>query len=97
LLLSGEIDMSNGPVVTEWIITAVTAGATRLDLSSVSFISAAGVSALIAGRDAGRSANTRLTVVRSPMVLRVLSLCLSEADGLTVLAADGTNPVGDAR
>jgi hypothetical protein len=31
------------------------------------------------------------------MVLRVLSLCLSKDDGLTIVAADGPSPVGGGR
>jgi hypothetical protein len=39
-----------------------------------------------------------LTVVCSPMVLRVLSLCVTDGDGLRVVAADGSDPMGgDAR
>jgi anti-anti-sigma factor len=98
LLLTGEIDLSNAPEVTEWVAAAVAAGVTRVDLSGVSFICAAGVTALLAGRDACLPGAAPLTVVCSPMVLRVLSLCVTEGDGLRVVAADGSDPMGgDAR
>jgi anti-anti-sigma factor len=75
LRLGGEIDICNAPEVTDWIVTAVRDGASHLDLSAVRFCGAAGVRALLTGRDAVCADDGRLHVICSPQVLRALWVC----------------------
>jgi anti-anti-sigma factor len=75
LVLSGEIDLPNAAAVSDWIASHVAAGVVHLDLSQVTYCGAAGVRALLAGRDALPPGGATLAMTCSPLVLRVLQIC----------------------
>ena len=87
--LAGEIDEDNAAMVTDCLVAEISAGAGRLDLSGVSFISAAGVRALLTGHGALRPGDPELRVTCSPIVLRVMVICgLGETPRMRLVAAD---------
>jgi anti-anti-sigma regulatory factor len=70
-------------------VAHVASGVEHVDLSEVTFCSAAGVRALLTGRDTLPPGVETLRLTCSPLVLRVLHLCgLSTAERLTIVAAD---------
>jgi anti-anti-sigma factor len=75
LRISGEIDISTTTALTREILAAVESGASALDLTEVPFFGAAGVDALLGGRDAARRSGRRLRVTCSRQVMRSLRLC----------------------
>jgi anti-anti-sigma factor len=89
LRLIGDIDDGNSRQIADRIVAEVQAGVVRLDLTRVDFYGAAGVRAVLQGRDA-LSPGASLHVVCSPLVFRVLHICgLVEADRLIVTPASG--------
>jgi anti-anti-sigma factor len=98
LHLAGEIDADNWLEVGERIAAAVRIGIVRLDLSRMTFFGAAGVRAVLHGREALPAGRT-LHLTCAPMVFRVLEICeVGEADGLIVTrAAREPHPLPQAR
>ena len=87
LCLTGDIDNGNAVQTADRIVAEIRAGVVRLDLSGVDFCGAAGVQALLQGRDA-LPPGAVLHVTCSPMVYRVLHICgLVDADRLIVTRA----------
>ncbi len=84
LRLTGDIDEANLHDVTERVVAAVRAGVEHLDLRRVGHCGAAGVRAVLEGRDALPPGAT-LRVDCSPSAFRILHICgLVGADGLSI-------------
>jgi anti-anti-sigma factor len=89
LTVTGDVGEENIAAFTEQVVAAVTAGVTHLDLSGVSFFSAAGVRAVLAGHQLLPAQVTALQVTCSPVVLRVVQACgLVGAGRLRIVAAE---------
>lgn len=74
---TGEIDLTNAEYLRDALLSALNAGAAVLvaDLTSVTFLDSAGVTALVrASRRAGASEAELRLAVAAPPVLRVLNL-----------------------
>ena len=74
---TGEIDLTNAEYLRDALLSALNAGATALvaDLTTVTFLDSAGVTALVrASRRASASEAELRLAVAAPPVLRVLSL-----------------------
>ena len=74
---TGEIDITNAEYLRDALLSALNAGATALvaDLTSVTFLDSAGVTALVrASRRASASEAQLRLAVAAPPVLRVLNL-----------------------
>lgn len=90
LRLSGEIDVGNVAAVSARIQAEIRAGVVHLDLSEVGYCGAAGLRALLAGRDALRDRGGVLRLTCSPVVLRILRICeLIDSAGMIVVPATG--------
>lgn len=66
---AGEVDLSTAPALEKAIHTAIselTGGRLDIDLTEVTFLASAGMSALIAGRESAIGKNVELTVTASP-------------------------------
>ena len=96
LRLTGDIDVDNWPETAERIVAGVRAGIVRLDMTQVDFFGAAGIRALLSGRDAlPPGASLEVTCGRS--VFRVLQVCgLIDTDGLVVVPAPHLERLPDA-
>jgi anti-anti-sigma regulatory factor len=80
--------------VSDWIAAHVATGVVHLDLAQVTYCGAAGVRALLAGRDALPPGGATLVMTCSALVLRVLQICdLSTASRIAIAA---TKPAVDA-
>ncbi|RZU52988.1 anti-anti-sigma regulatory factor [Krasilnikovia cinnamomea] len=90
LHVTGDIDQGNWVDVADRIAAEVRAGVLHLDLTRVSFFGAAGVRAVMHGRDAVPPGVT-LQVSCAPMAFRAMQICgLLTSDRLRVTpAADG--------
>jgi anti-anti-sigma factor len=86
--LTGEIDEANWVMIAERIALEVGAGAVHLDLTQLRYCGAAGVRALLQGRQA-LPPGSALHLSCSPPVFRVLDICgLVGADALIVTRVD---------
>ena len=75
LLMSGEIDLSTAPLVSEALAGALTAGAALVaDLTGVEFLDSAGAPALVVADAALAERGGRMLTVPSPAVRRVVDL-----------------------
>lgn len=84
LRLIGDIDNDNATQIADRVIAEIHAGVVSLDLTRVYFCGAAGVRALLRGRDA-LPPGVALHVTCSPLVYHVLQICgLVDADRLIV-------------
>ncbi len=87
LRLVGEIDDANAARVTERVVADVRAGVDRIDLSGVHYCGAAGIRAVLAGRDA-LPPGAVLELICSPAVSRAVWVCgVTSAPDLTVTPA----------
>jgi anti-anti-sigma factor len=87
--LTGEIDEANWAAIAERIALEIGAGAVHLDLTQLGYCGAAGVRALLQGRQVLPSGST-LHLTCSPLVFRVLQICgLIGADRLMIKQIDG--------
>ena len=86
--LTGEIDEANWAAIAERIALEIGAGAVHLDLTQLGYCGAAGVRALLHGRQALPFGST-LHLTCSPLVFRVLHICgLVGAEGLMIKQVD---------
>jgi anti-anti-sigma factor len=86
--LTGEIDEANWAMIAKRIALEVGAGAVHLDLTQLRYCGAAGVRALLQGRQA-LPPGSALHLSCSPPVFRVLEICgLVGADALIVTRVD---------
>jgi anti-anti-sigma factor len=75
--ISGEIDIASGPHLRDQLLAAIRQHGARLslDLTGVTFIDCAGISALLAARRRARLEGGSLRILRaSPRVRRLLTL-----------------------
>lgn len=75
IVLSGEIDELNADLVADRIRTSITAASTVLDLSGVTFFSAAGVRFLRKVGNAAHDVHGVVHVTCSPSVWRIMRVC----------------------
>lgn len=91
LQVSGALDVNTADDVADRLVAEVLGGITQIDLSGVEFCAAAGVRALLAGRETARARGLVLLLRCSPPVVRVLELCgLIELDGWRVVPISRT-------
>jgi anti-anti-sigma factor len=95
ITLSGDIDELNADTVAERIRTGIANATTVpvLDLTGVTFFSAAGVRLLMAVAAAARAADVVVRVTCSPTVWRIADLCGgTDVPGLVLDKADSHDP-----
>jgi anti-anti-sigma factor len=86
LRVSGALDALTFDEVAERLTAEIAAGVSQIDLSGVSTCAAAGVRALLSGREAARARRLVLSLGCPPEVARVLDLCgVAELDGWLVV------------
>jgi anti-anti-sigma factor len=86
LRIEGALDVITADDVTERLVAEVLTGIDRVDLSGVEFCGAAGVRALLAGREAAHARGIVLRLGCPPPVVRVLELCgVADLDGWQVI------------
>lgn len=79
IAVAGEIDLGTSPRLRSAVLAAIDApsppGEVKIDLSSVTFMDASGVAALLAGREAARRRGVGFQVLNPHgIVLRVLDI-----------------------